>query len=62
MNIDIVVLSLENPVFHTYVIAACIMILKLMFQPWMTVVRMMKAKGGFRSPEDLKEDTFKSGS
>ena len=31
------------------------MILKLMFQPWMTVVRMMKAGGGFRSPEDAKK-------
>ncbi len=31
------------------------MILKLMFQPWMTVVRMMGAGGGFRSPEDLKK-------
>lgn len=55
MNIDIAILSMDNPVFHTYVIAACIMILKLMFQPWMTVVRMMVAKGGFRSPEDLKK-------
>ncbi len=48
-------LSLENPVFQTYVIAACIMLLKLMLQPWMTVVRMMKIGGGFRSPEDLKK-------
>ena len=55
MNIETAVLSLENPVFQTYVIAACIMILKLMFQPWMTVVRMMGAGGGFRSPEDLKK-------
>jgi uncharacterized MAPEG superfamily protein len=31
------------------------MILKLMLQPWMTVVRMMKVGGGFRSPEDLKK-------
>ena len=55
MNADIAVLNLENPVFHTYVIAACIMILKLMLQPWMTVVRMMQVGGGFRSPEDLKK-------
>jgi uncharacterized MAPEG superfamily protein len=48
-------LSLENPVFQIYVIAACIMILKLMLQPWMTVVRMMRAGSGFRSPEDLKK-------
>jgi uncharacterized MAPEG superfamily protein len=55
MNAEIAVLSLDNPVFHTYLIAASIMILKLMFQPWMTVVRMMKVGGGFRSPEDLKK-------
>lgn len=55
MNTEVAVLSLDNPVFHTYVIAASIMILKLMMQPWMTVARMMKAGGGFRSPEDLKK-------
>jgi glutathione S-transferase len=55
MNIDIAVLSLGNPVFQTYLVAASIMILKLMLQPWMTVVRMMKVGGGFRSPEDLKK-------
>ena len=48
-------LSLENPVFHTYVLAASIMILKLMIQPWITVQRMMKVGGGFRSPEDAKK-------
>ena len=55
MNADVALLSMENPVFHTYLIAASIMVLKLMFQPWMTVVRMMKVGGGFRSPEDLKK-------
>ncbi len=55
MNVEISVLSLDNPVFQTYLIAASIMILKLMLQPWMTVVRMMKVGGGFRSPEDLKK-------
>ena len=48
-------LSLENPVFQTYALAASIMILKLMLQPWMTVLRMIKAGGGFRSPEDAKK-------
>lgn len=48
-------LSLDNPVFHTYVITATIMILKLMIQPWMTVWRMMKVRAGFRAPEDLKQ-------
>jgi len=47
-------LSLQNPVFATYVIAATIMILKAAAMPWLTVVRMMQEKGGFRSPEDLK--------
>ncbi len=55
MNAEVAVLSLNNPVFQTYLIAASIMILKLMMQPWMTVVRMMKVGGGFRSPEDLKK-------
>ena len=55
MNVEIALLSLENPVFQTYLIAASIMILKLMLQPWMTVVRMMTVGGGFRSPEDLKK-------
>lgn len=47
-------LSLENPVFVTYAIAASIMLLKLLLQPWMTVFRMMKVRAGFRSPEDAK--------
>jgi len=55
MNTDAAILSLANPVFQTYLIAACIMTLKLMLQPWMTVVRMMKVGAGFRSPEDLKK-------
>ena len=40
---------------QTYAIAAAIMILKLMLQPWMTVQRMMKVSAGFRSPEDAKK-------
>ena len=48
-------LTLDNPVFQTYLIAAAIMILKLMIQPWITVQRMMKVRAGFRSPEDLKQ-------
>jgi glutathione S-transferase len=55
MSIDTSMLSLDNPVFQTYLLAAGLMILKLMLQPWMTVVRMMKAGGGFRSPEDAKK-------
>lgn len=48
-------LSLENPVFWTYAVAASLMLLKLLLQPWMTVVRMMKVNGGFRNPEDAKK-------
>jgi uncharacterized MAPEG superfamily protein len=54
MTADTLLLSLDNPVFHTYLIAASIMILKLMLQPWMTVQRMMKVRAGFRSPEDAR--------
>ena len=55
MTAEIAILSLDNPVFFTYVIAALIMLLKLMLQPWMTVVRMMNVRAGFRSPEDAKK-------
>ena len=55
MSMDISHLNIDNPVFHAYAIAASIMILKLMLQPWMTVQRMMKVCAGFRSPEDKKQ-------
>lgn len=55
MASETLILSLENPVFQTYLLAASIMILKLMVQPWITVVRMMKVSAGFRSPEDAKQ-------
>jgi glutathione S-transferase len=48
-------LSLQDPLFATYVIAASLMILKAVAMSWLTVVRMMQAKGGFRSPEDLRK-------
>lgn len=48
-------LSIHNPLFATYVIAATLMILKAVSMSWLTVVRMMSEKGGFRSPEDLKK-------
>jgi glutathione S-transferase len=47
-------LSLQNPVFATYVIAATIMILKAVSMSWLTVVRMGQVKGGFRTPEDIR--------
>lgn len=47
-------LSLENPVFVTYAIAAALGVLKVMGQGWMTVYRMMKVDAGYASPEDLR--------
>ena len=46
-------LSMENPVFLSYMVAASIMILKLMGQGWMTVFRMLKSDAGMLNPEDL---------
>jgi len=43
---------LNDPVFSAYVIAATIMILKIMGQGWITVVQMMKNEAGFLNPED----------
>src|SRR6478609_11758236 len=48
-------LSLQNPLFATYVVAATIMILKGVSMSWLTVVRMTQEKGGFRSPEDIRK-------
>jgi glutathione S-transferase len=47
-------LSLQNPVFAAYVVAASIIILKVQAMAWLTVWRMMRIKGGFRSPEDIR--------
>ncbi|HVV34767.1 MAG TPA: MAPEG family protein [Vitreimonas sp.] len=47
-------LTLSNPVFATYAIAASLMVLKIMLQGWVTVVRMMSNAAGFVSPEDAK--------
>src|SRR5437762_388121 len=52
-SLTMATLSLQNPLFATYVIAATLMILKVVSMSWLTVVRMMQVKGGFRSPEDL---------
>ena len=47
-------ISLKDPVFATYAVAASIMILKAVAMSWLTVWRMTREKGGFRSPEDLR--------
>jgi glutathione S-transferase len=48
-------LTLQDPLFATYVIAASLMILKAVAMSWLTVVRMMQVNGGFRSPEDIRK-------
>lgn len=48
-------LSLGNPLFTTYAIAASLMILKAVGMAWLTVLRMFQVKGGYRSPEDLRK-------
>ncbi len=47
-------LSLQDPLFATYAIAATLMILKAVGMSWLTVYRMMRENAGFRSPEDLR--------
>lgn len=47
-------ISLQNPLFATYAIAAALMIFKAVAMSWLTVARMMQVKGGYRSPEDLR--------
>lgn len=47
-------LSLNDPLFATYAVAAAIMILKAVSMSWLTVVRMIQENGGFRAPEDIR--------
>lgn len=47
-------LSFSDPLFAAYAIAATLMILKAVAMSWLTVIRMMRVRGGFRSPEDLR--------
>ena len=48
-------LSLRDPLFATYAIAAAVMILKVVAMSWLTVIQMMRVGGGYRSPEDLRK-------
>lgn len=48
-------LSFDNPVFATYAAAAALMVLLGISAAWITVVQMMRVKGGFRAPEDLRK-------
>jgi glutathione S-transferase len=45
--------TLQNPVFVAYMVAAAIMILKLMGQAWVTVYRMVTSQAGLLNQEDL---------
>ena len=48
-------ITFENPAFTAYVVAASLMVLKVMGQGWMTVHRMLKVGAGWASPEDLRK-------
>ena len=48
-------LGFHDPLFATYAIAASLMTLMAVATAWLTVVRMMQEKGGYRAPEDLKK-------
>lgn len=47
--------TLENPVFRIYVIAASLVIFKMLGQAFIVVYQMMRVKGGFASPEDVRK-------
>ena len=52
------ILTFENAAFEVYVIAAALMVLKIMAQGWMTVYRMLKSDSGLASPEDVQKGLF----
>jgi glutathione S-transferase len=47
--------EIQSSLFSTYAIAAALMILYAVSLSWLTVFRMMKEKGGYRAPEDLRK-------
>jgi uncharacterized MAPEG superfamily protein len=47
--------TLDNPVFSTYVIAAALAILKMLFHAFLVVYRMIAANGGFLNAEDTRK-------
>ena len=51
-------LSLANPVFATYAIAAAILVLKGAAMSWLTVARMISTDAGLLNPEDLRKTPF----
>lgn len=48
-------MSLRDPLFATYVVAASLIILKAVAMSWLTVFRMVEVQGGYRSPEDIRK-------
>jgi glutathione S-transferase len=46
---------LQDPVLATYVVAASIMVLKALAMAWLTVWQMVRVRGGYRAPEDLRQ-------
>ncbi|MGQ7828474.1 MAPEG family protein [Altererythrobacter sp. Z27] len=48
-------LSLNNPVFATYAVSVSLMILLGIATAWLTVIQMLRVKGGFRAPEDMRK-------
>ncbi len=53
-------MTFEDPVFVTYVVAATLMILKLMGQGWITVYRMMKIGRRFPQPRRRRRGSGES--
>ncbi|TPE61580.1 MAPEG family protein [Sandaracinobacter neustonicus] len=51
-------LTLANPVFAAYAIAAAIMVLKGVAMSWLTVARMISTDSGLLNPEDLRNTPF----
>ena len=48
-------ITFQNPAFAAYAIAASLMVLKVVAMSWLTVWHMMREKGGYRAPEDLRK-------
>ncbi len=46
--------TFDDPLLRVYAISAASMAILMASQAWITVYRMTKVKGGFRSPEDVK--------
>lgn len=48
-------MSIKNTVMQTYCIAASLMCLKMLLQAWVTVYWMIREKGGYLHPEDIRK-------